>query len=87
MVDELAEILDEYEIELTDLDTRNPHESWRHYAEKSLSEKVCVYEYRNLEGEGIHVDVYEIHLPGDVTVHACKDVETVSDAEASWDAC
>ena len=86
VVDELAEILDDHEIELIDLDTRNPHESWRHYAEKSLSEKITVHEYRNLEGEGIHVDVYEIRLSGDVTVYACKDVETVSDAEASWDA-
>lgn len=86
VVDELTEILNEHEIDLTDLDTRNPHESWRHYAERYLSSEVVIYEYRNLEGEGIHVDVHEITLPGDVKVYALKDVEDVSDAEAGWDA-
>lgn len=54
---ELQEFLESEELELSEATSNNPHEWWIHYAERDL-DNCTVYEYRNLEGEKLHYDVY-----------------------------
>ncbi len=60
----LLTAMEEHGLSISQLRSNNPHGWARHYAERDEG-SFQVYQYRNLEGEKIHVDLYEYHaIPG-----------------------
>ena len=58
---QVENLLDDLGLDLDALVIGNPYEYFRHYAERDHDDWQ-VYEYRNLEGEGVHVDLFEYHV-------------------------
>ena len=84
---ELEDFMEEHEFTFKNLVEGNMHGWARHYGEREEGEYCQVYEYRNLEGEGIHVDVYEYSNNGlEVTFERYIPKDSVSQEEAVWDA-
>jgi len=83
---EIEALLDEKDLPLEAAQTENPYGMFRHYAERDES-PWHVYEYRNLEGEGLHYDLYELSVAG-VSFFVRQQLErgTLSAAEETWDA-
>jgi len=83
---EIEELLDEKDLPVEDLLADNPYELFRHYAERQ-EPPWSVYEYRNLEGEGIHVDLYEMTVAG-VSFYVRQQLEqgSLSAEEETWQA-
>jgi hypothetical protein len=89
---EIEEFLDEKDLPFEALLADNPYELFRHYGERD-EPPWCVYEYRNLEGEGlsgepgIHVDLYELTVAG-VSFYVRQELEhgSVSAEEEIWQA-
>ncbi len=81
---EIEELLDDKDLPFEDLLADNPYELFRHYAEREES-PWSVYEYRNLEGEGIHVDLYEMTVAG-VSFYVRQKLErgSLSAEEETW---
>ncbi len=81
---EIEELLDEKDLPFEDLLADNPYELFRHYAERD-EPPWQVYEYRNLEGEGIHVDLYELTVAG-ISFYVRQQLErgSLSAEEETW---
>lgn len=83
---EIEELLDDKDLPFESLLADNPYELFRHYAERDESPWM-VFEYRNLEGEGIHVDLYELTVAG-VNFYVRQQLEDgrLSAEEETWEA-
>ncbi len=83
---EIEELLDEKDLPVEDLLADNPYELFRHYAERD-EPPWSVYEYRNIEGEGIHIDLYEMTVAG-VNFYVRQQLEhgSLSAEEETWQA-
>lgn len=65
----------------------NAHGWARHWGERFEREHCQVYEYRNLEHEGIHVDVWEYSADGlKLTFETRLSPDEVSEEENRFDA-
>lgn len=84
--DEVADLLDDFDLPCTALLSANPYGCFRHYAERDEA-PWHVYEYRNIEGEGIHIDLYEQDLYG-IRIYVRHQLlpDSVSLEEDTWDA-
>ncbi|MCB1055060.1 MAG: hypothetical protein KDD11_06055 [Acidobacteria bacterium] len=60
---EVEDLLEEHDLSLDSLLPDNPYSCFPHHAERD-EPPWQVYEYRNLEGEGIDADVYELEVAG-----------------------
>jgi len=56
--------MEEHDLEFENIVADNNYGSFRHYAERGEGEHCQVYLYRNLEGEGIHINVWEYKQDG-----------------------
>ena len=83
----LMTAMDEHALSISHLRSDNPHGWARHYAERDEG-PFQVYEYRNLEGEQIHVDLWEYYaIPGhSLYFEVWLDPEDVSVEENRFDA-
>ena len=82
----IEDLLDEKDLPFDALIASNPYGYFRHYAERD-EDPWSVYEYRNLEGEGIHLDLYELTV-ADVSLYARQELEagSLSEEEETWEA-
>lgn len=82
----IEELLDEKDLPFDTLLADNPYELFRHFGERD-EPPWHVYEYRNLEGEEGHVDLYELTAAG-VSFYVRQQLErgTLSAAEETWEA-
>ncbi len=86
VVQAIEDLLDEHGLDISAVKGSDSYGYFRHYAER----EECpwhVYEYRNLEGEGIHVDLYEYIVEGHhLYVEIFLEKGSLSDEEENWDA-
>jgi len=83
-INALQEFMDAHGFELKNMVGGNNHGWARHYAERAEGRDCQVYEYRNLEGEGIHIDVWEYERDG-LQVYFETTPEEVSEEEQNFD--
>ena len=84
---ELEELMEEHDIPLEDVRSKNTFGWARHFRERDESDKCHVYEYRNVEGE-IHVDVWECRIGAEASCVLLQwlDAEDLTPAERLFDA-
>ncbi|CAM2069124.1 hypothetical protein SCOR_27395 [Sulfidibacter corallicola] len=58
-INELEDFAEEHDLTIDDLTDSNSYEWARHFDESYPNEHCAIFHYRNIEGEAIHVDVYE----------------------------
>lgn len=58
-VDRFEKFMKEHQLDFDNLVDGNHHGWARHWGERPAGDNCWVYEYRNLEGEQIHIDVWE----------------------------
>lgn len=64
LVDGLENLCDEFGFDASDLRPGNEFEMFSHASEDEPADDCVVYQYRNLESEEIHVNVWEYTFPG-----------------------
>ncbi len=80
------DLVEELDLDFDALIDGSPYGMFRHYAERE-QDPWYVYEYRNLEGEGIHADIFELRVAGiTLTVRHYLARGTLSREEERWDA-
>jgi hypothetical protein len=86
-IETLEKFMEEYELKFSNIVSGNNHGWARHFAERGEGDHCWVYEYRNLEGEEIHIDVWEYKQKGlEITFEKYVDAEDVTDQEKYFDA-
>ncbi|MEM9556105.1 MAG: hypothetical protein AAGC60_17745 [Acidobacteriota bacterium] len=70
VLNDLEDLLDDKGLTVSAVRTGNPFACFRHFGERS-EECWYVFEYRNLDGEGVHVDLYQYagHLGSDIELY------------------
>lgn len=83
----LEDFMEEHEFTFKNLVEGNHHGWARHWGERDEGDHCQVYEYRNLEGDEIHIDVFEYKNKGlYLTFERYINKDQVSPEEARWDA-
>jgi hypothetical protein len=83
----LENYMTEHDLEFSNIVSGNSHGWARHYAERGEGDHGWVYEYRNLEGEEIHIDVWEYKHKGlEITFEKYIDKADVTEEEKYFDA-
>ncbi len=72
--------MDDHGLEFENIVSGNYHGMFRHYAERTEGDDCQVYEYRNLEHEGIHIDVWDYQKDGlEITFETHPDKVSVKE--------
>ena len=89
VVYDLKQFMEENDLDFENVASGNSNNhGWaRHYAERMAGDDCNVYQYRNLEGEQIHIDVWEYQKDGlKVVFETQLSPEDVGEEENRWDA-
>ncbi len=85
-INKLKSFMERYGLGFENIVNGNNHGWARHRGERQEGEHCQVYEYRNLEHEQIHIDVWEYKAHGvELTFEVYLDPADVSDEENRWD--